>query len=94
MRGTVPPRKASVIGLSLIEVLVTLLLVSLAFSLIFGIVKMQSEAGRHQEAAQRFLVDSQVFLEVLARDLGSAFAVDTGGGLITIGHLTGELSSV
>lgn len=76
-------------GLSLVEVLVTLFLVSLAFSLIFGLSRAQAKVYRHQQVMERFIVDADACLGLLEADLSTAFAVTptAGSDLIEIAHL-------
>ncbi len=76
-------------GLSLIEVLTTLLLIGLAFVLIARLAMVQSTVSRQQQVKDRFLVDCDALVQLLSEDLSSAFLVKPtiGSTIIEIGHL-------
>lgn len=74
-------------GLTLIEVLVTLLLVAVAFGLVAGIFSSFGDFERQQNSLQRFLVDCAGLEQVVTQDLGCAYAVvGTSGSDILVVH--------
>lgn len=95
MFRTLLTSRRRVAGLSLLEAMVTLLLTGLAFSLIFGISRKQSEVYRFQEVKERFIVDADAFFRVLTDDLAKAFVTTgtSGSDILTIGHPVGDTSA-
>ena len=75
-------------GLALVEVMVTILLTSLVFALIYSLSQAQAKMQRHQQHKERFLVDTDALIQLLERDLSSAFIVNptSASHIIEIGH--------
>lgn len=81
-------------GLTLIEVLITLMLVAIAFGLLNKLVATQSGVVRYQSEKERFLVDSDQLFRLLAQDLATAFAAEPtlGSDILKVEHLTESLN--
>lgn len=76
-------------GLSLVEVMVTLLLTSVAFGLIYSLSQAQAKFQRHQQLKELFLVDTDALTCLLDADLATAFLAQVNNSTQTfdIGHL-------
>lgn len=75
--------------------MVTLLLTSLAFTLIYSLGQLQAKMSRHQQLKERFIVDADAFLSVLEEDLSTAFVATgtSGTQILQIGHCAKETSA-
>jgi hypothetical protein len=77
-------------GLTLVETLVTLLLVALAFALISRLFRLQTSVLAHQEQAERFLVDGEQFLRQVGLTFATAYQVfpTSGSSVMAVHHFS------